>query len=599
MLKVERVLRKGWKRYPFLQKKRFSGQPDAFCCVLVLITKCQKTKSGSPNMENNFVVLGIDKNAMGKFLLFFFMLAGFYGHSQEDAWVYFNAKANAQTYLDNPLTMLSQRAFDRRTNQNIPLDFKDVPINQVCVDAVDAAEDIVVKAKSKWLNAVHVRGTVDAINLLAALSFVDHVDFADNSLDVSGKNTVHKQPHPVNKTMETLVDFPYGNSANQIQMLNGHLLHQQNYTGSGKIIAVLDAGFPEVDVVQPFARLRDNNQILGGYNFVDRNDDYYSRYSHGTMVLSTMGGYTENQLVGTAPDASYYLFITEDIDSENPVEESLWVEAAETADSLGVDVINSSLGYFEYDNPAYSYTYADMNGTTAFASRGADIAFSRGMVVVVSAGNSGATANPHIGVPGDAINALTVGAVKADESYASFSSIGPSADGRVKPDVMAQGQSAVLSDTFGDITTNSGTSFSGPIMAGMVASFWQAVPTLTNVQVVQFIKQSADLFANPTTQKGYGIPDFQLALTAALLSVSQNTSTNFVLWPNPVQDKLFIAGLSEAAEMRLYNSLGQCISVQQIAIGDNTAHFGNLESGVYFYKIVSGNKTQSGKLIKS
>jgi len=599
MLKVERVLRKGWKRYPFLQKKRFSGQPDAFCCVLVLITKCQKTKSGSPNMENNFVVLGIDKNAMGKFLLFFFMLAGFYGHSQEDAWVYFNAKANAQTYLDNPLTMLSQRALDRRTNQNIPLDFKDVPINQVCVDAVDAAEDIVVKAKSKWLNAVHVRGTVDAINLLAALSFVDHVDFADNSLDVSGKNTVHKQPHPVNKTMETLVDFPYGNSANQIQMLNGHLLHQQNYTGSGKIIAVLDAGFPEVDVVQPFARLRDNNQILGGYNFVDRNDDYYSRYSHGTMVLSTMGGYTENQLVGTAPDASYYLFITEDIDSENPVEESLWVEAAETADSLGVDVINSSLGYFEYDNPAYSYTYADMNGTTAFASRGADIAFSRGMVVVVSAGNSGATANPHIGVPGDAINALTVGAVKADESYASFSSIGPSADGRVKPDVMAQGQSAVLSDTFGDITTNSGTSFSGPIMAGMVASFWQAVPTLTNVQVVQFIKQSADLFANPTTQKGYGIPDFQLALTAALLSVSQNTSTNFVLWPNPVQDKLFIAGLSEAAEMRLYNSLGQCISVQQIAIGDNTAHFGNLESGVYFYKIVSGNKTQSGKLIKS
>ncbi|HLA54814.1 MAG TPA: S8 family serine peptidase [Flavobacterium sp.] len=550
-------------------------------------------------MENNFVVLGIDKNAMGKFLLFFFMLAGFYGHSQEDAWVYFNAKANAQTYLDNPLTMLSQRALDRRTNQNIPLDFKDVPINQVCVDAVDAAEDIVVKAKSKWLNAVHVRGTVDAINLLAALSFVDHVDFADNSLDVSGKNTVHKQPHPVNKTMETLVDFPYGNSANQIQMLNGHLLHQQNYTGSGKIIAVLDAGFPEVDVVQPFARLRDNNQILGGYNFVDRNDDYYSRYSHGTMVLSTMGGYTENQLVGTAPDASYYLFITEDIDSENPVEESLWVEAAETADSLGVDVINSSLGYFEYDNPAYSYTYADMNGTTAFASRGADIAFSRGMVVVVSAGNSGATANPHIGVPGDAINALTVGAVKADESYASFSSIGPSADGRVKPDVMAQGQSAVLSDTFGDITTNSGTSFSGPIMAGMVASFWQAVPTLTNVQVVQFIKQSADLFANPTTQKGYGIPDFQLALTAALLSVSQNTSTNFVLWPNPVQDKLFIAGLSEAAEMRLYNSLGQCISVQQIAIGDNTAHFGNLESGVYFYKIVSGNKTQSGKLIKS
>jgi hypothetical protein len=536
---------------------------------------------------------------MGKMLLFFLMLSGFCAQSQEDAWVYFNAKANAQSYFDNPLTMLSQRALDRRTNQNIPLDFKDVPINQAYVDAVDAAEDVAVMAKSKWMNAVHVRGTVEAINSLAILPFVGHVDFADNSLDNSAKMAAHKQLHPVNKTMETQADFPYGNSANQIQMLNGHLLHQQNFTGSGKIIAVLDAGFPEVNVVQPFARLRDNNQILGGYNFVDRNDDYYTGYSHGTMVLSTMGGYTENQLVGTAPDASYYLFITEDIDSENPVEESFWVEAAEIADSLGVDVINSSLGYFAYDNPAYSYTYADMNGTTAFASRGADIAFSRGMVVVVSAGNSGGTADPHIGVPGDAVNVLTVGAVKADESYASFSSIGPSADGRVKPDVMAQGQSAVLSDTLGNITTNSGTSFSGPIMAGMVASFWQALPMLTNIQVVQFIKQSADLYSNPTVQEGYGIPDFQLALNAALLSVQQNTETKFLVWPNPMRDKIFVSGFSAEAEVKLFNSLGQCLSTQKITVENNAVYFENLQSGIYFYKIVSGNKTQSGKLIKS
>ena len=153
----------------------------------------------------------------------------------------------------------------------------------------------------------------------------------------------------------------------------------------------MDGGFPEVDVIQPFQRLRDNNKILGGYNFVDRNADIYTRNSHGTLVLSTMGGYTEGQLVGTAPDASYYLFITEDTGSENPIEESNWVEAAEMADSLGVDVITTSLGYFNYDDPDYSYSYEDLDGMTTFASRGAQIAFSRGMFIVVSAGNSGAS----------------------------------------------------------------------------------------------------------------------------------------------------------------------------------------------------------------
>ena len=225
-----------------------------------------------------------------------------------------------------------------------------------------------------------------------------------------------------------------------------------------------------------------------------------------------MGGYTEGQLVGTAPDAQYYLFVTEDVASENPVEESYWVEAAEEADRLGVDIITSSLGYFGYDNPSYSYTYSDLTGNSAFASRGANIAFSKGIIVVASAGNSGATSNPYIGVPAEATNVLAIGAVQANENYAAFSSIGPSFDGRVKPDVMAQGQNAVVATTAGSITTVSGTSFSGPIMAGMIASFWQAVPTLTNQQVVNLVKQSSDRFNLPTFQYGYGIPDFQLAL---------------------------------------------------------------------------------------
>ena len=327
-----------------------------------------------------------------------------------------------------------------------------------------------------------------------------------------------------------------------------------------KVIAILDAGFPGVDIVSPFQRLRDNNQILGGYNFVDRSNNFYAMNSHGTQVLSTMGGFADNQLVGTAPDASYYLFVTEDTTSETPLEESLWVEAAEMADKFGADVINSSLGYFDFDNPNYSYTYNNMNGTTAFCSRGANIAFTRGMVVVVSAGNSGNTSNPHISAPADATNAFTVGAVNSLRNYASFSSIGPSFDGRIKPDVMAQGQSAVVAMPSGVVATNSGTSFSGPIIAGMVASFWQAFPNLTNSRVVQLIKESSDHFTNPNEQYGYGIPNFQLALSNALAN-NQFSTEGFFVYPNPFSEEVTFSFPSNAIprEISIFNNLGQMV----------------------------------------
>lgn len=543
---------------------------------------------------------------MKKILLIAALLVSAIGFCQQDAWVYFNAKPDSQFYLDNPLEMLSQRALDRRAAQNIALDFLDAPIHQPYVDQTASASGITILAQSKWLNAVHVRGTEAAINALTDLSFVASVDFADDSLDSgSGKNVAPKNqpaaPNPADKFLEVQANFAYGGSANQIQMLNGHLLHQQDFTGTGKIIAVLDAGFPSVNEVAPFQRLFDNNLILGGYNFVDGNDDFYSRNSHGTLVLSTMGGYVEDQLVGTAPDSQYYLFITEAIEYENPVEESFWVEAAETADSLGVDVINSSLGYFEYDNTAYSYSYSDMNGSKSFASRGADIAFSRGMVVVISAGNTGGTSEPHIGVPADAFHVLAVGAVTSTEDYASFSSIGPSFDGRVKPDVVAKGQSATVANTQGSITTSSGTSFSGPILAGMVATFWSAVPGLTNQQVVDFVKQSADQFASPTPQKGYGVPDFALALQNAQLSVNESHGKNFTVYPNPAAGvfNIRLPDSIDSATMTLYNSLGQAVLEKKVNLQDSAVDCSGMAPGVYFYSLVSSGAKQTGKLVKS
>ncbi|REH01984.1 S8 family serine peptidase [Flavobacterium aquicola] len=536
---------------------------------------------------------------MKKILFCILFFSCFNVFSQEDAWVYFNVKNNAQAYYDNTLNMLSQRALDRRSIQNIALDSKDIPIDKSFISQIKSVSGITVMAKSKWLNALHIRGTQAVINSLKSLAFVEKVDFADKTLNTTAKKTVLAKTKSVSKVLETQVNFAYGSSANQIQMLHGDVLHQQNYTGSGKIIAVMDAGFPGVNTAQPFQRLRDNGQILGGYDFVGRNTDFYAGDSHGAMVLSCMGGYKENKLVGTAPDASYYLFRTEDASSENPVEESYWVEAAEKADSLGVDIINTSLGYFGFDNTAYDHTYKEMDGKTAFMTRGAEIAFSRGMIVVVSAGNEGDTENPHIGVPADGISVLTVGAVTPAKVVTSFSSIGLSFDGRVKPDVMAQGQSAVLSDSDGTIGTADGTSFSSPITAGMAACLWQAFPNKTNAEIKEMIIQSADRYTAPNAQYGYGIPDFSLALSNAL-GLNDFSQKNVFLYPNPTNNisTVSLPDNFDTGIFQVYSVLGQKISEQVITRTQPLVSLKALNAGTYIYTINWEGNMTSGKLIK-
>ncbi|RZJ54851.1 MAG: T9SS type A sorting domain-containing protein [Flavobacterium sp.] len=531
---------------------------------------------------------------MKHILLLFCLLFSSSIFSQEDAWVYFNSKPNAQTYLDAPLQMLSQRALDRRTNQNIALNANDAPIEKLYVNQVKASTGITILAQSKWLNALHVRGLQADINALKSMSFVDKVVFADRTLNVTSKNAGDNKTAKTNKKLKTAIDYAYGTSANQIQMLNGQVLHQQNYTGSGKIIAVLDAGFPGVNTAQPFENLRNNNRILGGYNFVSRNENFYSGDSHGTMVLSTMGGYKENSLVGTAPDASYYLFITENNASENPIEESLWVEAAEKADSLGVDIITTSLGYFEYDAPRYSHTYSDMNGTTNFISRGAEIAFSKGIIVVASAGNEGRETEPHIGGPADAVSVITVGSVDSSKNKSDFSSVGPSYDNRIKPDVMAQGTAAVVSNTAGTITTINGTSFSCPIMAGMIACLWQAFPTKTNQEIRQMILESSDRYTNPNNNYGYGIPNFGTAL-----GVESFENTTFSVYPNPVLTNIsFLFSNQDKASVIIYSVLGQKLIEKQITNDNPNLSLQSLKSGLYFYTFDADGLHKTGKIIK-
>ena len=536
---------------------------------------------------------------MKNITLLLFVLSNFAVFSQEDAWVYFNSKPDAQTYFDNPLMMLTQRSLDRRTLQNIPLDLKDVPIYQPYIDQIAASSGISVMAKSKWFNAIHVQGTQLNIEALKTLSFVDHVDFVNRTLNVAGRIAAPKRVAKVNKIFETQTVINYGNSANQIKMLKGDMLHQQNYTGLGKVIAVMDGGFPGVNTASTFSRLRNNNQILGGYDYVNRNSNFYTGIDHGTMVLSTMGGYKDNQLVGTAPDASYYLFITEDGNKEGPLELSLWVESAEEADRVGADIITTSLKYTQFDNSNYDFTYIDMNGTTTFISKGVDLAFSRGIVCVVSAGNEGANDWHYITAPADAVHALAIGAVDSAGNYASFSSQGSSFDGRVKPDVVAQGQQSVLSDATGNIITASGTSFSGPIIAGMVASLWQALPNKTSTEIVELIKESASIYTNPNDQLGYGIPDFYLALNNAL-SVNSALNTNFVVYPNPTFGEVSISLPYEIvnANITIYSALGQKVYKQEITEQNTTIQLNPINSGLYLYQITANNYSQTGKIIK-
>ncbi|WP_233188590.1 hypothetical protein [Tenacibaculum sp. SG-28] len=272
-----------------------------------------------------------------KQLLFFLLLfSRFYLPAQQDAWVFFKDKPQAKTFLENPTSMLSQHALERRRNQSIAITLSDVPLDNTYYQYLKSEKGIVLLAKSKWLNAVHVRGTEDAIaGLQTNFSFINRIEFADKTLN---KKPFSGQVKPTstnqNKFGNMTLGFDYGNATEQITMIKANVLHAQDLTGSGIRIAIMDAGFPNVNTLNAFERLRRQEKLLGGYNFVERKEDFYTGHQHGTNVLSDIAGYVEGEFIGTAPDASFYLFITEDVANETPLEESLWVEAAEKADSL-------------------------------------------------------------------------------------------------------------------------------------------------------------------------------------------------------------------------------------------------------------------------
>jgi hypothetical protein len=522
----------------------------------------------------------------------------------QDALVFLEAKdpAVVSAALADPLTILTQAAIDRKTAQGINIDDRDVPLNETQKAAIEAATGITVLAKSKWLNAVYVRGTQNNINNLLTLPFVIDVEFADKSLNrpASGKQFT-KDKFEVENQFPSRPIYNYGSAANQTEMINVDYVHENGYTGQDIIVAFMDNGYPGVLTNPAYTTLRNEGRLLGYYDFVSRTVNPNGSGSHGAATFSDAAGFLNGQFVGTAPDASYYLYITEDDNSETPAEEAYWVEALERADSLGVYVTNTSLGYQAFDRSAYDHSYADLDGLTTIAARGSNIGFEKGMINVTSAGNEGSGFG-KVGTPADAAGSFTVGAVDAGGNYVYFSSRGPNAAGVIKPDVMAKGLDAAVVSQNGNVTTASGTSFSSPITAGAVAALWSAVPTLRNDVVMQTIRESADRYNNPTDEYGYGIPNFGDALNA-LLTIGieeQLLETNFALYPNPVTTEINISfpKNAENAEFSLFNILGKQILKTQIRPLKNRIEVSDLASGMYIASITSNNKTTSYKIIK-
>ena len=503
--------------------------------------------------------------------------------------IFLTDKNNNSYSISNPEQFLSEKAINRRINQDIEITENDLPVSDFYIDSLKSF-GLIILNKSKWMNSVVVFSTdqelIDTLDNIGFIKSVHKIDLMP-TIDFSLVNKI-KSPDSENV-------LNYGESGVQISMLSGQVLHQHNFQGQGITIAVIDAGFYNVDILPAFDSLFYNNQIVGTFDFVNRNTEIYSDHSHGMKVLSIIGGNLPGKLIGTAPKANFLLLRSEDADSEYTIEEDNWASAAEFADSAGADIINTSLGYTEFDDPSQNYTYSNMDGNTAFISRAADIAASKGILVVVSAGNSGDDDWKYISAPADADSVLTVGAVDAYAGYASFSSQGPTSDGRIKPNIAAMGYQTIFQDITGDIARGNGTSFSAPIISGLAACLWQALPNLTNMEIIDLIEQSAHQYSTPDNQLGYGIPDFAKAANITSVPLLDEPILNVNIYPNPFNSELniFIPNKIEKITIKIYNVLQQLVYVKEINDITETGliriySINNLPYGIYIVSISNG-----------
>jgi hypothetical protein len=450
--------------------------------------------------------------------------------------VFFTDKINSEYSISAPEEFLSPRAIDRRSRYQIPISNQDLPVNSVYIDdLVNLGVDVF--HKSRWLNAVLVQMNAGSVSVVEALPNVEKVEFVAPGerliiMESFGLDSV-KNGYSERKKSLT--------NALQNNMIGVDLMHQDGFTGKDVLIGIFDAGFNGVKQSIYFNHLFDNNKIIASRDFVRNSGDVYQYDDHGTGVLSTISGYKESEYEGIAYNAEIVLCVTEDVPSEYIVEEYNWLFAAEFADSLGVDIINTSLGYNTFDDISMNYRYEDLDGNTTIITKATDIAASKGILCVVSVGNEGNNSWKKLVAPADADSALAIGAVNSDLVYIPFSSSGPTADDRIKPDVVALGQGTQIIRYDGELSTGSGTSFACPLVAGLAAGLWEAYPELNNMELIDLIRRGSSQYHQPDTLLGYGIPNYERIQSFITALDERSLNSEFKVYPNPVDNKkLFV-----------------------------------------------------------
>jgi hypothetical protein len=514
-------------------------------------------------------------------------------------WVYFKDKAGNGFSVDQPDRFLSERSLQRRAWQGLPVDETDLPVTGTYLQEVGAlgAE---IKHVSRWLNGIAIiRADSSLFHQVMELPFTDTMAWRPGS-DAQffpPVTSIQRFDPPLVPSPQ----FNYGPSEEQAAMLGTDHLHDLGYTGRGVWIAVLDAGFSKVDSLPSFENLISEGRLLGTRNFVNPIPVMREPSSHGMNVLSSMAAIWEGNLVGTAPHATYFLCMTEDPVRETRIEEIAWIEAAEYVDSLGFDVLNTSLGYSDFDGTAYDYTYRDMDGKTTFISRAASLAASRGMIACNSAGNQGNAPWFYITAPADASGILTVAAVNSAGEIAGFSSRGPSYDARIKPDVAAQGVSCILQSVGGGLAAGSGTSFSSPILAGSVASLWQAYPEMSAEELIHWVRQNGDRRLNPDATYGFGIPDVARAYWSITRVPAGIMPGRLELYPNPAREWIRIRLPGEEIgmhELQMFDMSGRMVMQMQADLSAEIRLPGSLQPGIYILEVTTEKNIYRGRFIK-
>ena len=528
------------------------------------------------------------------------------GLAQDRYAVFFKFKPQKEYALASPSKFLTEKAIQRRAREKVDVDSLDLPVTATYLQGISAYSQELLYA-SKWLNAAVVVTDAEGKKKMEGLPFVQKVEWVAKGF-ISRTGNRNSTGVIASTPKKWAIEESYREAAAydfQNELLGIPAMHQAGFTGKGITVAVFDSGFPGLDKAVPFAHVFTNKRVVGQLNVVRPwIKEVFRDNEHGTQVASLILSNQTSTLVAGAHQAQVIFAITEDVATEYPIEELNWVRAAEYADSLGVDIINSSLGYLDFDEPSLTYTTAQLDGKTTYVTRGATLAAKRGILVVNSVGNYGSAGSSSLVAPADAQGILAVGSVNASSVVSTFSSRGPTADGRIKPELVAFGQSPVLVRGTGQVSSAAGTSFSAPQLTALAAGLWEAKPNWTKDELMTSLIKSGTQYATPDQNLGYGIPNFRSAYYGALLGLNEEIELGSSIYPNPLRsESLHIRfGKELSVTLQILDGSGRRV-VEQVGERNTIQQpfvfiLSDLPSGIYFLQLLDGKEIAYKKLIK-